>query len=65
MPKTGKTSRRVMKRFKLTARGKVRRNHSGKSHLATALSSKRRRNLKGTAILDKTMEGMIKRAMLK
>ena len=40
-----KTRKAVAKRFKITATGKVMRNHSGKRHLLTSKSPKRRRRL--------------------
>jgi large subunit ribosomal protein L35 len=43
-----KTKKSVAKRFKITARGKVMRMRSGKRHLLSTKSPKRRRSL-GTA----------------
>lgn len=51
MPKQ-KTHKGIKKRFRLTARGKVRHRQSGTSHLATRMSQKRKRNLRGTASVD-------------
>ena len=47
-PKGNKTKKAVAKRFKITARGKVMRMRSGKRHLLSTKSPKRRRSL-GTA----------------
>ncbi|MHC4403193.1 MAG: 50S ribosomal protein L35 [Planctomycetota bacterium] len=51
MPKQ-KTHKGTKKRFRVTANGKVRHRQSGTSHLATRLSKKRKRNLRGTATVD-------------
>ena len=40
-----KTKKAIAKRFRLTARGKVKRAHGGKSHLATSKTRKRKRQL--------------------
>lgn len=55
MPKM-KTHKGTKKRFRLTANGKVKHRKAGTSHLAFRVTSKRRRNLRGTGVLDKTME---------
>ena len=47
MPKM-KTHKGTKKRFRLTAKGKVRHRQSGTSHLAARMSHKRKRNLRGT-----------------
>ena len=44
-PKGIKTKKSVSKRFKITATGKVMARHSGKRHLLSGKSSKRRRRL--------------------
>ena len=41
-----KSHRGAAKRFKLTAKGKVKRGHSGSSHMFTAKSQKRKRKLR-------------------
>lgn len=51
MPKT-KTHKATKKRFRLTARGKAVHRQSGTSHLATRMSKKRRRNLRGTTVVE-------------
>lgn len=53
MPKQ-KTHKGTKKRFRLTARGKAVHRQTGTSHLATRLSKKRRRNLRGTTVVDET-----------
>ncbi|MDX1643597.1 MAG: 50S ribosomal protein L35 [Thermoanaerobaculia bacterium] len=45
MPKK-KTHRGAAKRFKITGKGKVRRQHSMKSHILTKKSAKRKRKLR-------------------
>mgnify|MGYP001769936109 FL=1 len=60
MPKL-KTHRGAAKRFKLTGSGKVRRHHANASHIMTTKTTKRKRNLRKSAILDKTNEREIKR----
>ena len=62
MPKQ-KTHKGTKKRFRLTATGKAMHRSSGTSHLAQAVSNKRRRNLRGTTAVDKTMEPAIQKAL--
>ncbi|MFK7735787.1 MAG: 50S ribosomal protein L35 [Pirellulaceae bacterium] len=50
MPKM-KTHKSTKKRFRLTASGKAKHRGAGTSHLATRISKKRRRNLRGTRVL--------------
>jgi len=50
MPKQ-KTHKGVKKRFRLTANGKVKHRRAGTSHLQVRLTSKRKRNLRGTGVL--------------
>ena len=45
MPKM-KTHRGAAKRFKITGSGKVRRNHSMRSHILTKKTTKRKRHLR-------------------
>ncbi len=54
MPKQ-KTHKGTKKRFRLTGTGKVKHRQSGTSHLASRMSHKRKRNLRGTGVL-KTVE---------
>lgn len=51
MPKM-KTHKGTKKRFRLTAKGKVKHRVAGTSHLATRMSQKRKRNKRGTVVLD-------------
>jgi large subunit ribosomal protein L35 len=53
-PKGVKTRKAVAKRFHITARGKAMRPHAGKRHLLSGKNPKRRRNLRGTSVVDKT-----------
>ncbi len=45
MPKM-KTNRGAAKRFKITARGKVKRHRAGRRHILTSKSRKRKRHLR-------------------
>jgi large subunit ribosomal protein L35 len=58
-----KTHKATKKRFRITAKGKVKHRSAGTSHLQVRLSSKRRRKLRGTTVLDKTMEKSIHKAL--
>ena len=51
MPKM-KTHKGTKKRFRLTATGKVKHRSAGTSHLAMRMSQKRKRNKRGTVVLD-------------
>ncbi len=51
MPKQ-KTHKATKKRFRITARGKVKHRQAGTSHLAFRKSHKRRRMLRGTDTCD-------------
>jgi large subunit ribosomal protein L35 len=53
-PKGIRTRKAVAKRFKITARGKAVRPHAGKRHLLSGKNTKRRRNLRGTSLVDET-----------
>ena len=53
MPKM-KTSKSAAKRFKLTGTGKLKRAKAYKSHILTKKSTKRKRNLRQSAITDST-----------
>jgi large subunit ribosomal protein L35 len=54
MPKM-KTHKGTRKRFRLTANGKVKHRGAGTSHLATGMSQKRKRKLRGTRVLKPGM----------
>ena len=62
MPKQ-KTHKGAAKRFKLTARGKVKRSHSMMNHILTKKSQKRKRKLRKQADVSggfaKAVKGMI------
>ena len=51
MPKL-KTHKGTKKRFRVTATGKVVHRRAGTSHLNVRKSKKRRRNLRGTGVLE-------------
>ena len=51
MPKQ-KTHKGTKKRFRLTAKGKAKHRQCGTSHLAARMSHKRKRNLRGTGVVD-------------
>jgi large subunit ribosomal protein L35 len=59
MPKM-KTKSGAKKRFKLTGTGKIKRKHAFKSHILTKKSTKRKRNLTHSALVDKTDEARVK-----
>jgi len=60
MPKL-KTHRGAAKRFSLTGTGKVRRHKAFASHILTSKTTKRKRNLRKSTILDKRDTSGIKR----
>ncbi len=60
MPKK-KTNRAAKKRFRLTGTGKVRSNHAYKRHILTKKTSKRKRNLRRTDIIEAADQGRVKR----
>jgi large subunit ribosomal protein L35 len=62
MPKQ-KTHKGTKKRFRLTANGHAKHRQAGTSHLAARMSHKRKRNLRGTKVLDKAFEVSIQRAL--
>ncbi len=51
MPKM-KSNRAAAKRFRKTGSGKVRKNHSYKSHILTKKSSKRKRKLRKAGLIS-------------
>jgi large subunit ribosomal protein L35 len=59
MPKQ-KTHKGVKKRFRVTAKGKVKHRQSGTSHLAARKTHKRKRLLRGTTVLDQSFATQIK-----
>lgn len=62
MPKQ-KTHKGTKKRFRLTATGKAKHRQSGTSHLATGMSAKRKRNLRGTKVVSAAMTDQIRSAL--
>lgn len=58
-----KTHKATKKRFRLSASGKAMHRQSGTSHLATGLTKKRRRNLRGTKAVATCMESTIHAAL--
>jgi large subunit ribosomal protein L35 len=62
MPKM-KTHKGTKKRFRLTATGKVKHRHAGTSHLASRMSSKRKRNLRGTGTVNEVEARRIRDAL--
>ena len=53
MPKL-KTHRGAAKRFKKTATGKFMRSKAFKQHILTSKSAKRKRHMRGTAVVSKS-----------
>ncbi len=60
MPKI-KTSRGTAKRFSVTGTGKVRRRKAYLRHILTSKSSKQKRHLRHSGLVDATNERAIKR----
>lgn len=63
MPKM-KSNRAAMKRFKVTATGKVKRQKAGRSHLATGKTRKRKRQLRKSTLVHPYEEKRIKKLIL-
>ena len=59
MPKM-KTKSSAKKRFKLTGSGKIKRKHAFKSHILTKKSTKRKRNLTHSTLVDKADMNSVK-----
>jgi len=62
MPKM-KTNRGAAKRFKKTASGNFKRGFAFKSHILTKMSTKRKRNLRGTEIVDSADKKSLRRML--
>lgn len=60
MPKI-KTHKGAAKRFKFTAKGKIRRNRAYAGHLFTSKSSKRKRRLRQPTLVHASNEKRLKR----
>ena len=58
-----KTHKGVKKRFRLTAKGKAKHRAAGTSHRNVRVSQKRKRNLRGTRVLDEAMEQKIRESL--
>ena len=63
MPKL-KSNRSAVKRFRLTANGKVRRNHAFVRHLLTQKTRKRKRHLRHSTLASLVDMKRIKRLIL-
>ena len=59
MPKM-KSNSGAKKRFKVTAKGKIKRKKAYKSHILTKKSAKRKRDLRKATLVDKTDEPRIR-----
>jgi large subunit ribosomal protein L35 len=62
MPKM-KTNRGAAKRFKATGSGKIRRSKAFTSHILTSKSSKRKRNLRQSGLIDVADTKAVKRML--
>lgn len=62
MPKQ-KTHKGTRKRFRLTASGKAKHRQAGTSHLASRMTHKRKRNLRGTACTKNVEAAKIRDAL--
>jgi len=62
MPKI-KTNRAAAKRFKVTGSGRIKRNKAYASHILTSKTTKRKRGLRQSALVDKSNERGIKRLL--
>lgn len=62
MPKM-KTNRGAAKRFKKTASGNFKRGYAFKSHILTKMSTKRKRNLRGTDEVSSADKKSVKRLL--
>lgn len=62
MPKL-KSSKSAAKRFSITGSGAFKRNQANKRHILTKKSSKRRRGLRGGALVDATQHHTVKKML--
>ena len=62
MPKL-KTRRSLRKRFRINAKGKIKRAHANRSHLLTRRAANRMRRLRRPALVSKSDEHRIKRLL--
>lgn len=58
-----KTKSGAKKRFFLTGTGKIKRKHAFKSHILTKKSTKRKRNLTHSTLVDKTNVKSVKQML--
>ena len=58
-----KSHRGACKRLKMTGSGKVKRNKAYKSHILTKKSTKRKRDLRKSDVVDKTNMKQMKRCL--
>lgn len=58
-----KTKASAKKRFKLTGSGKIKRKHAFKSHILTKKTTKQKRNLTQSGLVDKADEASIKKQL--
>ena len=58
-----KTKRAAVKRFKVTGTGKLVRNKAYKSHILTKKTTKRKRNLRKSTLVDDTNVKTMKKIM--
>jgi large subunit ribosomal protein L35 len=63
MPKM-KSNRSATKRFRLTARGKIRRNHAFIRHILTSKSRKRKRRLRQSTLVSTADTRRMKQLLL-
>lgn len=62
MPKL-KTKKGVKKRFRFTKTGKIKRAKAGKGHILTKKRRKRKRALRKSGLVDKTMQKRVGRLL--
>lgn len=62
MPKM-KTNRAAAKRFRKTAKGKLKRQRANHSHILTKKSAKRKRRLRASTLVSKADEKRMKRLL--
>ena len=60
---TAETKRAAAKRFKVTGTGKLVRNKAYKSHILTKKTTKRKRNLRKSTLVDETNVKTMKKIM--
>lgn len=58
-----KTNRAAAKRFKKTGSGSLKRNKAYKRHILTKKTTKKKRNLRKAAMMDKTNEKVMKKIL--